>query len=95
MNAPEDARIRRDAVDIVVLHDNYGCETGCCGHSAIVRDKNQNSLDNRAFSFDHWDPVQMTRQEFIDEVAEAVLSEYRRLPVAYDDCILHTWSDNC
>jgi hypothetical protein len=35
-----------------VVHDYYGCDSGCCGHNVILCDKDDNELD-REWMFSH------------------------------------------
>lgn len=34
---------------VLVMHNYYGCDTGCCGHTIVVDD----DFDNGEFIFDH------------------------------------------
>lgn len=39
---------------IVVYHDYYGCETGCCGHRIEMSEENEPGLAiETSFIFDH------------------------------------------
>lgn len=39
---------------ITVLHERYGCETGCCGHVIEVDGKRATLKDGRSFAFHHY-----------------------------------------
>ena len=36
-----------------VVHDFYGCDTGCCGHIAYLCDENDNIIAQSDFNFFH------------------------------------------
>ena len=45
-----------------VVHDFFGCDTGCCGHKAYLCDENNEIIDEK-FEFIH--PYSMDEKEFI------------------------------
>lgn len=51
-----------------VVHDSYGCDTGCCGHGIYVCDENDKVMDYE-FSFSHPDSEE-GRQAFCQEELE-------------------------
>ena len=43
--------VSSDVAQIYVVHDYYGCDTGCCGHSVMLT--NPLGETRRFFHFDH------------------------------------------
>lgn len=48
----EDRTAHQRAAYGYVVHDSYGCETGCCGHWYILADRNGHEV-SRHFEFSH------------------------------------------
>jgi hypothetical protein len=71
---------------VVVYHDFYGCETGCCGHRIAV-----NNNDSE-FSFDHpylYNLItdDQTRKFIIKVVTEELGAEHVK-DIDFDQCIV-------
>ena len=64
---------------VVVYHQGYGCETGCCGH--VVR-----FGDDEKFLFEH--PYGDDAKEFVRRVVTAEFGEQHVADIAWDDCLV-------
>jgi hypothetical protein len=69
---------------VVVYHDGYGCETGCCGHSVALG----SSCDSRreGFNFEHWDERKETAREFAERLIEEKLGKDHGADLDWDNC---------
>lgn len=66
---------------VIVKHDSYGCDTGCCGHRIYLYDENSQEVDS-AFEFDHpWSD--QTKEEFCRDLAE---EHFPGIPLRLEDC---------
>ena len=45
-------RSHRPIVGVYVVHDFYGCDTGCCGHKSVAVDSDGDVVHS-TFHFDH------------------------------------------
>ena len=86
---------------VIVYHETYGCDTGCCGH-VIKLSGCENPDDNHSsFEFDH--PM-ISRSQYADTAAyEAALLEWARdfvhrelgaehvADLAWEDCIINEY----
>lgn len=62
---------------IVVYHDSYGCDTGCCGHSIEVYDSSEPSdMAYRDFTFNHKEDYE-SKEEFAKKAIEKILRQYQ------------------
>jgi hypothetical protein len=66
-----------DAAYFYVVHDYYGCDTGCCGHRVILCDESDNELD-REWDFEHFD-----NNEEIESFGKQF---YPNIPCRFDLC---------
>ncbi len=66
---------------IVVYHDTYGCDTGCCGH--VV-----NLGDNDKFTFDHPDTQDETNRDFVERIVTEQWGEAHVADIDWDAVIV-------
>lgn len=69
-----------DASYAYVVHDYYGCESGCCGHNAYLCDKNGNILASE-WEFSH--PYSEDDKPFIDNL---IRKYWKNITIDYDKC---------
>jgi hypothetical protein len=74
---------------VIVYHDSYGCETGCCGHTVeILQDgEEQYRGSQRKFEFTH--PYTDDQEEWIEFAKDLVRKTYGEKHVAdlaWDQC---------
>ncbi len=65
---------------IVVYHDTYGCDTGCCGHVVKLGDNDEH------FSFIH--PYGQTDREFVKELVTKQWGEAHVADIDWDNVIV-------
>jgi len=65
---------------IVVFHDTYGCETGCCGH-VIEADG-----ETASFEFEH--PWNESSLEFAQRLVRDMYGEEHIKDLDWDNCIV-------
>jgi hypothetical protein len=46
-----------------IVHDSYGCESGCCGHRLILEDANRHVIESD-WTFDHFYGDEMSKEEW-------------------------------
>lgn len=68
---------------IKVVHTYYGCDSGCCGHTAMVMDEKDSMVDSE-FEFAHMDK-ETTKEQFWDGIASNLKNEYK-VEVDYSKC---------
>lgn len=62
---------------LIVYHDYYGCESGCCGHSVEVTEgelKTKQGQNWRGFTFAH--PHGDTEEELIQFAKDLIAEDY-------------------
>ena len=64
-----------------VVHDFYGCDSGCCGHRAYLVDADGNQVAHSAFAFDH--PYGTPTDEYAIEFCR---NEWPGVDVHLDEC---------
>jgi hypothetical protein len=64
-----------------VVHDSYGCESGCCGHIAYLCDENDNIIAQSDFEFCH-----PGRQPYDEWAKEFCLELWPDVPVKLAMC---------
>lgn len=62
--------ISSDVASVYVVHDYYGCDTGCCGHSVMIT--NPLGETCRYFHFDH--PYHESDRTFIKRMIKATFN---------------------
>jgi len=62
-----------------IVHDSYGCESGCCGHVLYLCDKDNNILESK-FEFSH------PYGEDYNTYAESMCKGKWSVPVRLDLC---------
>lgn len=67
---------------VIVLHEEYGCETGCCGHVIEVDGERVGEFD---FSHpnDGEDPLEFAKRMVRDELGEQHVADLQ-----WDECII-------
>ena len=65
---------------IVVLHEGYGCETGCCGHIVEVDGKMKGD-----FTFDHPGDTQ-TAEEFAENLVREICGDDHVKDLVWEEC---------
>jgi hypothetical protein len=68
-----------------IVHDYYGCDTGCCGHKAYLCDEDGQIIDE-VFKFIH--PGRMSKKEF---VSSYIHSLWCNIKIDWEKCEI---SDN-
>lgn len=71
-----------------LVHDGFGCDTGCCGHRLFACDDSGKVLDN-VFEFTHADKWcnDVANNEDARLWCEAVISvHWPNIPIRYDLC---------
>lgn len=66
---------------VIVLHEEYGCETGCCGHVIEV-----DGVRVGEFDFSHpngEDPLEFAKRMVRDELGEQHVADLQ-----WDECII-------
>lgn len=58
---------------VVVYHDSYGCDTGCCGHYVSVNDRDIGHID---FGHPYSDDPEDFKKYAIELARDRVESEY-------------------
>lgn len=74
---------------IVVVHGQYGCETGCCGHwikidGDVARDTETGHM---GFAFDHPNPGE-TPRAFAERVLREELGEAHVADLDFENCVI-------
>ncbi len=70
-----------DLVKVYVVHDYYGCDTGCCGHKAVAEDGEGNVCQSNTFNFSH------SYDQDHEEFAKALAAEhFPDIPFSWADC---------
>ena len=69
-----------NAAYVTVIHEDYGCHSGCCGHRYIVWDSHGHKLDAGPLEFTH--PYGEPIQSFIDSVA-GMVARVRGIEINY------------
>lgn len=72
---------------VTVIHDRYGCDTGCCGH-VVECD------EDRAFVFTHWKENRETAIEFAKRMVEEEFGKEHGLDLDWGNCEVRT-IDGC
>lgn len=80
---PERNGVARHASAVIVTHDFYGCDTGCCGHRVVAVDCDGGELESR-FEFAHpYDEHHNKHEEFARGLAAEF---YPTLPLDWPNC---------
>lgn len=66
-----------------VVHDYYGCDTGCCGHSLIGYDCHGKEVYEK-FEFDH--PNGEDYDEFARRFVSSILGEHHGVTILFGQC---------
>lgn len=71
---------------ITVVHDLYGCESGCCGHRVQVSgdDALAAKMRGRGWFFEH--PYSRTHEEFIRDLVIQTFGVDALPLIDYDNC---------
>lgn len=69
---------------IVVYHSYYGCETGCCGHTVEIDDKEEFFFDHPHYKDDF--------RKWAEELVRNQFGEEHVADLDWENCIV---SDNC
>lgn len=65
-----------------LVHDAYGCDSGCCGHRLFLTDETGAILES-AFVFDHFYSAHMSEEEWI---ASTLKNEWKDCEVDFEQC---------
>ena len=68
-------------VKVRVVHDFYGCDSGCCGHKAIAEDATGNECKG-SLEFYHPGEGQSDR----DFAAEFASEDFAGIPLDFEEC---------
>jgi hypothetical protein len=69
-----------------VVHEYYGCDTGCCGHKGYLRDENGLIVDWTDFSFAHpYDMSDENKRRFV----ESMVGRWSDVEVDWERCELY------
>ena len=68
---------------VIVYHDTYGCDTGCCGHSVELRDDSNIMVESK-FTFDH--PHGQNFHEFAEDVIAKEFGEEHVKDLDWESC---------
>lgn len=72
---------------IIVGHEGYGCDTGCCGHVVEIVDAPEDwTRDTRKFNFDH--PYGETHREFAENLVRQEFGEQHVADLDWDNCLI-------
>lgn len=72
---------------ILVYHDLYGCDTGCCGHSVVMDGK-------REFFFDHPD-YKESHIYFAKRLCIEAFGEEHCKDLDWENCLVQDRIDQC
>lgn len=64
---------------VVVYHDYYGCDTGCCGHTIEMGDKSK-------FLFDH--PYCKDFREWAEEIVASTFGAEHVADLDWENCVI-------
>jgi hypothetical protein len=71
---------------IIVLHESYGCDTGCCGHTVYVDGEMRGN-----FKFEHprsYEPYMQSVPDFIRELVTEELGEEHVKDIDWENCVV-------
>lgn len=66
---------------IIVVHEGYGCDTGCCGHVVRVDGK-------RTGEFNFLHPYGQLTPDFVRQLVTKTLGEEHVKDIDWDHCIV-------
>jgi hypothetical protein len=66
---------------IIVVHEGYGCDTGCCGHVVRVDGK-------RVGDFDFGHPYNRPTPDFVRELVTRTLGAEHVKDIDWDHCVV-------
>lgn len=69
---------------VLVTHDAYGCDTGCCGH--IVSVEMDGIEIGHRFSFDH--PWGVDARKFAESLVREEFGDDHVADLSWDDCLV-------
>ena len=72
---------------VIVYHSEYGCETGCCGHTVEVTKEDGSS--EQKFDFDH--PYGEDPREFAETLVREQFGTDHVADLDWDNCIISDW----
>lgn len=62
------------------VHDQYGCESGCCGHRSYLCDENGNVLDEK------WVFYHPTDDNYLEWAKELLVSYWPNIRIDLERC---------
>lgn len=75
------------SIKVVVLHEYYGCDTGCCGHVVRLNDEDGDEIQ---FDFDHPynEDKRMWAIKFAQQAVEEQYDKYHIADLDWDNCVV-------
>lgn len=76
---------------VVVFHDSYGCETGCCGHTVELDP--DGPAAKREFIFDHYDGGVETPRQYAERLVREQFGAEHVADLDWDQCLIVDWAE--
>jgi hypothetical protein len=70
---------------IIVYHSEYGCDTGCCGHTIEIQDDRGDEVESK-FLFDH--PYERDYLQFAKDLVREAYGEDHVADLDWKNCVI-------